>query len=149
MNRIYAVVMTLACASSAVAADLPTGTWRKTFESGATWTVTLDGKGAKWVGTSSQGTNTLIAPVCRTEEDGVAFGYVRRMLLESGESKTDHSGIYPYGFAFVVKGDSLTITDFQMVGYPPEITRQMAGDYVKVAEKERTKAAAEPIKAQK
>ena len=145
MYRFYAVLVTLVSTGAVFAADLPKGTWRKTHESGATWTVTLDQHSAKWVGKSASGaTTTLVAPACRAEEDGIAFGYVKQMFWVNGESKTDHSGIYPYGFAFSVKDDSLSISDFKMVGYGAQIGREISGDYVKLSAGDVAKTVPEP-----
>jgi hypothetical protein len=127
---------------------LPQSTWRKSIEGDrGTWTLTFDGKGAKFVGREPTGksTTTYDAPVCVLSEDGkTAFGYIARIIWVDGDEHGDLHCTDAYAFTFKVKGDVLEITDFKMTGVDPRYFKWMAGTFSKVPPEETAQVPKEP-----
>lgn len=145
MIRSLAVLMALGMACSAMANEpikaLPQGTWRRPVGDGGSWTLTLDGKGAKWVGQGPEDkgamTITFIAPVCILAEDGkLAYGYTTRMTWVKGDESADRSSPNPFAFTFKVDGDNLEIADFKMTGIPENYPPWLSGTFTKVPPEE-------------
>jgi hypothetical protein len=147
MLRNFSALLALVVTAVATAGDpprlpqsLPHGTWRLDIDDGSSWTLTLDDKGAKWVGSDPDPkgmTVTWIAPVCGLTEDGkTLYGYMTQMTWVRDWEIAHRNGVEPFAFAFKADGDSLQVSNFKATGIEPKWFPWIAGTYRKVLSEE-------------